>query len=72
MRQQPIDPLLYARVFSTHPEGQEIFKELRAIFYDTQSFKSDPYETAFNEGKRAVLSFILNKIASANQQQEEE
>lgn len=74
MRQQPIDPLLYARVFSSNPDGHLIFEELRSIFYDTQSFKSDPYETAFNEGKRAVLSFVLNKMAAADQQtpQEEE
>lgn len=76
MRPEPVDPKLYHRVFQTHPEGNDIFNELCRVFYDVQSYsKNDPYDTAFNEGRRSVLAFIINKIAMSGQaesQQQEE
>lgn len=78
MRPEPIDPKLYYRVFQNNSEGNAIFEELCRVFYDSQSYsRGDAHETSFNEGKRAVLAFIINKIAKSGQeeqlqQQEEE
>lgn len=77
MRQEPVDPRVYNSVFQENPAGHAVFEELCRVFYDLQSYsRGDPHETTFNEGKRAVLAFIINKISKANQaapqQQEEE
>ena len=47
-------------------EGQRALDYLKIRFheYQTTHQKGDPYETAFNEGQRAVLNFIKAMINS--------
>jgi len=63
-----LDDQSYERVFKVNKEGEKILQELIKLFYNKQSYvKNDPYETAFNEGSRKVIKFIINKIEPKNQ-----
>jgi hypothetical protein len=55
-------------LFQNNLDGQVVLQTLSALFYDRQSFDRDPYQTAFNEGQRAVVHFILQKISQGQQQ----
>ncbi len=49
----------FKRVFSGS-EGEEVIKELmKKNFVLDSSFTSDPYRTAFNEGRRSLIMDIL-------------
>lgn len=73
MRPEPLSPRIYAVQFQVNKDGYQIFEEMCRVFYDQQSHTSgDPYETAFKEGQRSVMAFIINKIATAEQPQLEE
>jgi hypothetical protein len=61
-------PRQYYDLFQQNLDGQAILIELSAVFYDRQSFDKDPYQTAFNEGQRAVVHYILQKISQGQQQ----
>ena len=51
----------YKTTFSTK-EGEKVLADLESAYYHRSSFTKDPYETAFNEGSRAVVVRILNLI----------
>ena len=51
----------YKTNFSTK-EGERVLADLESAYYHRSSFAKDPYETAFNEGSRAVVVRILNLI----------
>jgi hypothetical protein len=51
----------YKTTFSTK-EGERVLADLESAYYHRSSFSKDPYETAFNEGSRAVVVRILNLI----------
>ena len=51
----------YQTTFSTK-EGERVLADLESAYYHRSSFTKDPYETAFNEGSRAVVVRILNLI----------
>jgi len=51
----------YKTTFSTK-EGERVLADLESAYYHRSSFTKDPYETAFNEGSRAVVVRILNLI----------
>jgi hypothetical protein len=51
----------YKTTFSTK-EGEKVLADLESAYYHRSSFSKDPYETAFNEGSRAVVVRILNLI----------
>ena len=36
-------------------EGERVLADLESAYYDRISFNRDPYQTAFNEGQRAVI-----------------
>jgi len=58
-----VTPEAYWKVFQNDPEGQKVFQELSSLFYDIESYdRGDSYHTAYNEGRRAVLGFIINKM----------
>ena len=58
------DALMYCRVFEGHAEGALILEDLTKRFYDRPSFvQGQPDTVAFNEGRRAVLAFILGRLA---------
>ncbi|MDP5239923.1 hypothetical protein Q9Q94_10285 [Uliginosibacterium sp. 31-16] len=70
---QGITPQLYAAVFQISPDGSRVFEELTSRFYDIQSHTpGDSYETAFREGQRSVLRFVIRQLARAQQPQQEE
>lgn len=54
---------LYKRIFTT-PDGQELLKLLaeEAGAYRPSFVPGDPYQTAFNEGKRQIYSHITGII----------
>lgn len=61
-----VEPETYHYVFQQDPAGKEIFDELTRVFYDIQSFDPDnTHKTAFNEGQRSVVRFIINKMLQA-------
>ena len=51
----------YKTTFNTK-EGEKVLADLESAYYHRSSFSKDPYETAFNEGSRAVVVRILNLI----------
>jgi len=51
----------YKTTFSTK-EGERVLADLESAYYHRSSFSKDPYETAFNEGSRAVIVRIKNLI----------
>jgi len=53
----------YAAIFEQNDVGKKIFEELCMVFYDIESFDIEStHQTAFNEGKRAVMRHIMLKI----------
>lgn len=57
---------IYYRIFQEDKDGQGIITELAARFYDRPSYvKGDPYETAFKEGQRSVVAFLIRKCGLA-------
>lgn len=57
-----IDPIIYNRIFQRDQDGLNILEELTVLYYDRQSHtRGDTHETAFKEGQRSVVRFILNK-----------
>ena len=58
-----IPPEAYWAIFSQNPVGHKIFQELSTLFYDVESYsRGDSHHTAYNEGKRAVLGHIINRM----------
>ncbi len=48
------------RLFETSVDGQVVLQDLCDSYYDVSSFvPGDPYATAFNEGRRAVVIAIF-------------
>jgi hypothetical protein len=53
---------IITRAFQSH-EGQEALKVLRLLFYDKSTYvRGDSYHTAYQEGLRDVVGFILDAI----------
>lgn len=59
-------PEMYSRVFVGHAEGAILLEDLVGRFYDKPSYRRGGVEgaraTDYNEGKRAVVGFILTQI----------
>lgn len=69
-RERPVAKMYY-RIFQQDKDGQAILDELAALFYDRQSYvKGDSYETAFKEGQRSIVAFIINKCGQINKEEE--
>lgn len=65
---EPLHSQTYQTAFSAHPAGQKVLEELTARFYDIASYtKNDSHETAFKEGQRSVLRFIIGKLGQIEQ-----
>ena len=57
-----LDPLIYNRIFQRDQDGINILDEMSVLFYDRQSYtRGDTHETAFREGQRSVVKWLLNK-----------
>lgn len=53
---------LYKRVFNTD-DGQLVLEDLKQRGFEyVPSFAGDPYHSAFNEGKRAVVIHIQTQL----------
>ena len=66
------DPATYYAVFENTDLGERILIELKGLFFDRPSYeKGDQYQTAFNEGQRSVLDFILRKITAGEHSKDE-
>lgn len=53
---------LFDHVFNS-PEGREVLKDLQAKFHEITSFApGDPHRTAFNEGRRSVVLYIMQRL----------
>lgn len=56
----------YAAIFKYSTAGAKILEQLTGIFYDRPSYVQDnQYNTAYNEGQRSVLQYIIGKIMEA-------
>ena len=42
--------------------GMRVLSDMLIRFYMSSSFDKDPYSTAFNEGRRYVVMYILDKL----------
>lgn len=61
-RVEPVDPKIYNRIFQQDRDGQAVLDELSRLYYDRPSYtKGDTHETAFKEGQRSVVSFLIHK-----------
>ena len=59
--------LTYRRTFNTE-DGQKVLSDLKSRFgFETTTFSSDPYETAFNEGQRAALLLIIRMLSETKE-----
>lgn len=71
-----VTPEMYSRVFEGHAEGKLILEDLVARFYDKPSYRpggvEGARETDHNEGKRAVVGFILARIGQINTETDDE
>lgn len=48
------------RLMCSGPNGEAGLKVLRELFFDIKSYtRSDPYHTAFKEGQRDVVGFMI-------------
>lgn len=55
----------YFNLFQQDPVGKVILEDLASRFYDVQTYNKDPYEHAFNAGKREVIMFILRRCSQS-------
>lgn len=66
-------PKMYYRIFQEDRDGQAIFDEMAGLFYDRPSYvKGDPHETAYREGQRSVVMFLIRKCGLANETSQQE
>lgn len=57
-----VEPMIYNRIFQRDQDGMNILEELIKLYYDRKSYvKGDTHDTAFREGQRDVVKFLLNK-----------
>lgn len=57
-----VEPQLYTQAFGTD-FGQRVIDDLVQRYYAQPSYKKgDPYHTAFQEGQREVLRFMLSQM----------
>lgn len=60
-----VNPKIYRDLFQSSQAGLEVLLELTKLFYDRISYTpGDSHETAFREGQRQVITFILLKLAT--------
>lgn len=65
-----VDNKIYNRIFQQDKDGQAILDELSRLFYDRSSYvKGDPYDTAFREGQRAVVSYLIHRCGLIDEEE---
>ena len=60
---EPVNPIIFNRIFGRDKDGQAILDELNRVFYDRPSYQSssDALGMAFREGQRSVVAHINAK-----------
>ena len=59
--------IVYHNIFVKNRDGEEILADLCKLFYDRPSYeKGDAMHTAYREGQRSVIAFLLRKAAITN------
>lgn len=59
--------IVYHNIFVKNRDGEEILADLCKLFYDRPSYeKGDATHTAYREGQRSVIAFLLRKAAITN------
>ena len=62
-----------ARLVFNTAEGQNVLDDLKARYcINTTTFSAEPTETAFREGQRTVVLFIMNMIEESTPQELQE
>lgn len=68
-RNQPITSRLYREAFTG--EREALLIELTSLFYDRSSYvRGDSHDTAYNEGQRSVIMYILQRVQESLNQAE--
>ena len=63
--------IVYNNVLVKSKDGEEVLAELCKLFYDRPSYeKGDAMHTAYREGQRSVIAFLLRKAAITNTEEE--
>jgi len=59
--------LSYRRTFNTD-DGEIVLSDLKTRFgFETTTFSDNPYESAFNEGRRAAVLLIVRMLAEGKE-----
>lgn len=68
---EQVHPKTYYQLFKQTADGEKILEELCRRFYDFPSYeRGDTHHTSYNEGSKAVIHYILRKMAQSQQQEE--
>jgi hypothetical protein len=63
----------YKDLFVDIKLGENVLNELVGLFYDCPSYtRGDTHETAYKEGQRNVIEFILRKLSQVQLEEEGE
>lgn len=66
-----LQPDAYRAVFETEI-GEKVLQELSVFFYDIASYtRGDSHDTAFHEGQRSVIRFLLTKLSQIQGDQDD-
>lgn len=59
---EPVEAKIYVRLFQQDRDGQAVLDELARLYYDRASYtRGDTHETAFKEGQRSVVAYLIRK-----------
>lgn len=66
-----LTPNDFKHIFLEHPIGTKIWDFLEATFYNVDAFDQNPYQMAYNEGRRSVIHYLLVVMAQTHNPSEE-
>ena len=60
-----------ARLLLNTSEGQRVLEDLQARYgFYTPTFSADPYESAYREGQRSVVLFLMSLLRDEPQRED--
>ena len=60
-----------ARMLLNTSEGQRVLEDLQARYgFYTPTFSADPYESAYREGQRSVVLFLMSLLRDEPQRED--
>ncbi len=70
---EPIGSKIYSRIFQQDHDGQAVLDELARLYYDRASYsQGDTHETAFKEGQRSVVAYLIRKCGLVEEEDEDQ